>query len=220
AARQHLADAICTGLQLTNFLQDVAVDAAKGRLYVPLEDTARFGCSADDLVHGTMTNGVRALIEFEVKRARALLTGGLQLTALVEHRLAREVWLFASGGVAILDKIAAADYDVFRRRPTLSTTEKGALVLKALNPFLTAAGAPSTEHGIRTTRRPGGGALSSALRVATHSSTTDAGSVRQAYAYCQQVTRRSSSNFYYAFRLLPRERRNALYAVYAFCRFV
>ena len=44
--------------------------------------------------------------------------------------------------------------------------------------------------------------------------------LRQAYDYCQQVTRRSSSNFYYAFRLLPPDRRDALYAVYAFCRFI
>src|SRR5689334_20767458 len=40
------------------------------------------------------------------------------------------------------------------------------------------------------------------------------------YARCAEITRRSSSNFYYAFMLLPAERRRALYAVYAFCRFV
>ena len=44
--------------------------------------------------------------------------------------------------------------------------------------------------------------------------------LRDAYAHCQEITRRASSNFYYAFRLLPPERREALFALYAFCRFV
>lgn len=203
AHRQHLADQICTGLQLANFWQDVAVDAAKGRLYVPREDLVRFGCSATDVMSGTSSPAVRALMQFQIARARTLLTSGLDLATMVQPRLAREVRLFAWGGLAILREIEALGYDVFTRRPTVSGWTKCGLVLKAL--------------ATPAARPPRGSAA--------EAKTPDligapARNLQQAYAYCQQVARRSSSNFYYAFHLLGPERRAALCAVYAFCRFV
>jgi 15-cis-phytoene synthase len=211
AERQQLADQICTGLQLANFWQDVAVDAAKGRLYVPREDLVRFGCSTTEVEAGTQNTALRELMKFEVERASAMLKSGLALAALVDPRLAREVCLFAWGGLAILREIELADYDVFTRRPTLSRRAKLGLVLQAL---LTPARAPHHKPP-----------LTSAVPVAAQPAelVTNVSSLRvlrNAYAYCQQVTRCSSSNFYYAFRLLGPERREALYAVYAFCRFV
>jgi phytoene synthase len=74
---------------------------------------------------------LRQLMVFEVQRARALLLDGLRLRSLVQRRLSRELLLFAGGGLAILAKIEAADYDVFRRRPALTRWEKAALVLRA-----------------------------------------------------------------------------------------
>ena len=127
--RQQLADQICTGLQLANFWQDIAIDAAKGRVYVPLEDLARFGCSADDVKTGVCSPAVRELMRFEVDRARGMLTRGLELAAHVDRRLAREVCLFAWGGLAILRAIEAVDYDVFTRRPTLSKRAKAEIDL-------------------------------------------------------------------------------------------
>lgn len=188
AHRQHLADQICTGLQLANFLQDVAVDAAHGRVYVPLDELARFGCAPADLLRGACTDSIRRLLAFELERARSLLQDGLRLAALVDPRLAREVRLFAGGGLAILRAIEAVDYDVFTRRPAVSKPVKTALIFHS-------------------------------LLVRTPAAAVDA-ATRDAYAYCQEVTRRSASNFYYAFRLLSPERRQALYAVYAFCRFI
>jgi len=129
--RQRLSDRVCTGLQLTNFWQDVAVDAGKGRLYLPLEDLTRFGCSAEDVSGGALTPALRELMAFEVGRARQLLESGAHLRDLVERRLGREVYLFASGGLAILRKIEAVGYDVFSRRPKLGRWEKAALVLRA-----------------------------------------------------------------------------------------
>jgi squalene synthase HpnC len=129
--RQRLSDDVCTGLQLTNFWQDVAVDAAKGRVYFPLDDLARFGCAAEDTARGRLTPELRRLMVFEVERARALLLDGLRLRELIDRRLGREVFLFANGGLAILRKIESADYDVFGRRPALSRWEKAALVLRA-----------------------------------------------------------------------------------------
>ena len=216
AQRQQLADQICTGLQLANFWQDVAIDAAKGRVYVPAEDLTRFGCSAAELARAAPTPAIRDLMAFEVDRARAMLTAGLALTALVERYLAREVWLFASGGLGILRAIEAVDYDVVTRRPTVSKRTKVGLVLRTL------VG--------RTLREPQGDRNRShseysesqmaqqpfVLRPSKHAPS----SLSAAYGYCQDITRRSSSNFYYAFRLLSPERRDALFAVYAFCRFV
>jgi len=208
AHRHQLADQICTGLQLANFWQDVAVDAAKGRLYVPREDLVRFGCSATDVMSGTPRPEVCALLRFEVDRARAMLNRGLELATLVNPRMAREVCLFAWGGLAILRQIEAVGYDVFTHRPTVSRWTKVGLVFKALaSPAVRAVRGPAADETVSGSGSP------EAIGV-------PARNLRQAYAYCQQVARRSSSNFYYAFHLLSPERRAALCAVYAFCRFV
>src|ERR1700687_628663 len=218
AQRQQFADQICTGLQLANFWQDVAVDAAKGRVYVPLQDVTHFGCSVEHLVHGNMSDDLRRLMAFQVDRARTLLTDGLQLAALVEPRLARQVRLFAGGGLAILRAIEAVDYDVWARRPAVSKRTKAALVFRAV-----IAGAVR-QHPGRAGLKPAPTVDSATEQPFEPNSTGPAPhpmpSLRAAYAYCEEVTRRSSSNFFYAFRLLSPERRAALFAVYAFCRFV
>jgi 15-cis-phytoene synthase len=214
AQRQQLADQICTGLQLANFWQDLAVDAAKGRVYVPQDDLRHFGCSAADLTQATCTPPVRGLIGFQVERARTLLTDGLALTAQVEPRLGREVWLFASGGLEILRAIEAVDYDVVTRRPTLSRWTKTRLVLRAL------LGSPSLRSRAEAGSQPAATTDATEKTGGHGEAQGSAPDLSAAYTYCQEVTRRSSSNFYYAFRLLSLERRDALQAVYAFCRFV
>lgn len=215
AHRRALADGICTGLQLANFWQDLAVDAGHGRVYLPLDELERFGCTVDDVHGGRVTEPLRALLRGEVARARAFLRDGLALADAVDRRLAREVRLFGWGGLAILDAIAARDYDVFSARPALSRTHKGLLVLRALAGASTPPD-PGRRGGV-SRPHPGGHHLSTPearLPVSGHAA------VRDAYAYCREITRLSSSNFYHAFRLLPAERRSALCAVYAFCRFV
>jgi len=218
-ARQHLADRICTGLQLANFWQDVAVDAARGRLYVPLEDLERFGCTPADIHAGVVTDAVRAVLQFEVARTRTLLREGMALADLVERRLALQVRLFALGGLAILDAIEARDYDVFTSRPTISRGWKAGLLLRALLPR--ASGRDGQRMlGPQAARRHAERWRAS-WRASRPRSQHDgtANELSDAYEYCRDVTRRSSSNFYYAFRLLPAERRDGLCAVYAFCRF-
>jgi squalene synthase HpnC len=144
--RQRLADQICTGLQLANFWQDVARDAARGRVYIPDEDLERFGCRADDLRRGVATENLRRLMRFEVDRATDLLTNGVDLATHVDRRLAREVRLFAWGGLTILRAIAALDYDVLRQRPTVGKWTKGGLVLQA---FWSGVGAPHASPAAR-----------------------------------------------------------------------
>ena len=130
--RRELADEICTGLQLANFWQDVSVDAPKGRLYVPRDALARFGCSPSDLAETPVTDGIRELLAFEVEWTRAMLEDGIRLATLVDRRLAREVLLFGWGGLAILRRIEAQNYDVLTCRPTLTRREQARLVLRAL----------------------------------------------------------------------------------------
>ena len=213
AVRQQLADHICTGLQLANFWQDIAVDGAKGRIYVPDEDLERFGVSRRDLTQGVPTTALRGLLAFEVARARAMLHDGLHLAATVDPQLAREVRLFGWGGLAILRAIDAVDGDVFARRPTLSKWTRSRLVLRALSGREDVSPAkPEVATSIAGSDLRSSSVLPSAGGAGTE--------LRVAYSYCQEVTRRSSSNFYYAFRLLSPERREALFAMYAFCRFV
>ena len=120
AERQHLSDLTCSGLQLANFWQDVAVDLGKGRIYLPRRDMQRFGVTANDLAAHASSREFRELMRHEVAVARAMLTEGGELHRLVDKRLSRDILMFAGGGMAILRAIERIDYDVFRSRPELT----------------------------------------------------------------------------------------------------
>lgn len=132
AERQARSDDICTALQLTNFWQDLAVDLRKGRIYLPREDMARFGYSADDLGRHAVTPAFRELMAFQCARTRGLFERGLVLANMLDRNRGREIRLFAGGGVAILDRLEAVGYDSFNSRPTLSRWAKMGLVARAL----------------------------------------------------------------------------------------
>jgi squalene synthase HpnC len=130
--RLRLADYTCTALQLTNFWQDIRVDAAKGRIYLPLEDLERFGYCRDDLAGGKVNAAFISLMQFEIARTRDLFAAGLALLDTLHGRLRRAVMLFSLGGMSILDAIEAVRYDVFARRPSLSSWQKIQLMVKAV----------------------------------------------------------------------------------------
>jgi len=106
------SDAVCTGLQLVEHLQDVAEDARAGRVYLPAEDRARFRVSPGELTGGRASLGLRALIAFEADRAAGLLAEGGKLAASLPPRPRVAVAGFVAGGLAALDRIAAAGGDV------------------------------------------------------------------------------------------------------------
>jgi squalene synthase HpnC len=133
AERMARADDVCTALQLTNFWQDLRSDLEdRDRVYVPDEDLDRFAGSRDALRARRTSPALRDCLAFQVERTRALFARGLGLAAMVEGRLRREVRLFANGGLAILDRIEAVDYDVLARRPTLRRGDLARLVWKEL----------------------------------------------------------------------------------------
>jgi squalene synthase HpnC len=131
-ANAELSDYICTALQLTNFWQDVSRDYAIGRIYLPSDDMARFGCSETDLQAKRFTPAFADLLRFEVARARELFHTGLPLVDRVPESVRLDVELFARGGLAILDKIERQGYNVLQHRPRLSRFEKAALIASAL----------------------------------------------------------------------------------------
>jgi squalene synthase HpnC len=119
------SDDVCTGLQLVNFLQDVPRDLELGRIYLPAEDRRRFGVTALDRPSPELLE----LLRFEAARARGLLAAGRVLHAHIGGRVGRAVGLFARGGLAALDALESAHWDVFTQRPRPSRTR---LALAAL----------------------------------------------------------------------------------------
>jgi squalene synthase HpnC len=131
-ARQRLSDSTCTALQLANFWQDVTVDAAKDRVYVPLAVLRRHGVAVEDLFARRVTPGFREAMREAVARARELFLDGLPLVGMVNRRLALDLDLFSRGGMKVLDKIERQGYDVLRSRPAISKVERASLLLASL----------------------------------------------------------------------------------------
>jgi squalene synthase HpnC len=130
--RQRQADAICSGLQLANFWQDVAIDWNKGRIYLPKDDMSRFDVAEEQIADGRSDEHWRALIAFEVQRTRAMLESGRVLAEALPLRLKLELRMVVAGGLRILRSIDAVDGDVFRHRPVLSRRDWAAMSASAL----------------------------------------------------------------------------------------
>jgi squalene synthase HpnC len=107
------SDDVCTGLQLVNFLQDVPRDLALGRVYLPAEDRRQFGVEVLDAPNEPLTR----LLRFEAGRARDLLAAGETLRRRIGGRVGRGVGLFARGGLAALEALEGAGWDIFTQRP-------------------------------------------------------------------------------------------------------
>jgi squalene synthase HpnC len=136
-----LSDAICTALQLANFWQDVAIDE-KDRVYLPLDDMAKFGYREEDLKARRCNEAFRNLMRHEIARTRELFHQGHPLCDRVGRDLRFELHLIWNGGMTILDRIERADYDVFTRRPSIGLKDKIAVVTKAAIARYTPHGKP------------------------------------------------------------------------------
>jgi squalene synthase HpnC len=131
-ARIELSNSICTALQLAEHCQDVAEDRARGRVYLPLEDLARFGASEMDLAGEHASEQLRAVLAFEVARARRLLKEGMPLIAQLRGRPRFAVAAFVAGGYAALDAIEQTRYDVLAGPPRAGRARRALALAAAL----------------------------------------------------------------------------------------
>jgi squalene synthase HpnC len=126
-----LSDALCTGLQLANHWQDLAIDLRRDRIYAPRELLERFAVKPWDLSAGTLTDGFRALMAELVARTRPFFERSRSLGDRVGPELRFELRLTWLGGSSVLDRIERVGGDVFRRRPHHSLLDKAKLAWRA-----------------------------------------------------------------------------------------
>ena len=127
----RFADEIFTAIQLTNYWRDVAADVARDHIYIPGEDLYFFGVSEADLKALRPAAPIRDLMRFEVARTRALFERGRPLLGKLGRDLKFELALIWLAGMAILDKIEEADFDVFTHRPVIGTRDKAKILARA-----------------------------------------------------------------------------------------
>lgn len=210
--RQKLSDATCTALQLANFWQDVSRDLEKGRIYIPLDIAAQYGVSEDDIVSRRFSDRYTRLMKDLIARARVLFDEGIPLARRVEGKLRVDLEMFSRGGMAVLDAIAATGYDTLNHRPSVGKAKQASLLCRVLLSQLFSKGdSPSVGARYSVPSLPG---------VEPVPQGADRASVAQSYQNCHDIARAARSNFYYAFYLLPKPKRDGLAALYAFMRLV
>lgn len=130
------SDRICSALQRINFLQDIRVDLAKDRIYLPAETLAACGVDEQrlqaELAGGSFSAPTRRAVALEAARARSQLLAGRGLVTRVPRRLGWELRFVLAGALRVLDRLAAIDHDVARLRPRLGWRDAPALVSGAL----------------------------------------------------------------------------------------
>ncbi|MBL8505767.1 MAG: squalene synthase HpnC [Methylobacillus glycogenes] len=114
-----LSDAICTALQLINFLQDVAIDTGKDRIYLPQDELQKYKVSEAQIMAHDPQGTWSLLMEFQINRTRRLLQSGAPLGVILPGRIGMEMRMIIAGGERILKKLHQHRGDVFNHRPVL-----------------------------------------------------------------------------------------------------
>ena len=206
--RQRLSGATCTALQLANFWQDVSRDLDKGRIYIPLDAASAQGLTENDIVERRFDDRYVRLMQDLISRTRALFAEGLPLAKMVDSRLSVDLEMFSRGGMAVLDAIEGMGYDTLHKRPAISKLKQAGLLGRTLfKRFLARDSQPQVK---RTTP----------IAEVPHAASRPGISIEESYEHCHSIARAAHSNFYYAFFLLPKPKRDALAALYAFMRLI
>lgn len=131
--REHGAwsDAICTSLQLINFLQDVAIDYRKDRIYLAQDEMARFGVTEEQIARNDTGGRWQEFMTSQVDCARALMNEGTPLGRALGGRIGLELRMIVAGGSRILEKIENVGGDVFNHRPVLRPLDWPLMLLRA-----------------------------------------------------------------------------------------
>jgi phytoene synthase len=127
----ELAERLGIAFQLTNILRDIGPDLALGRVYLPSEDLARFGCSIADLASGSVTPAMRELLRAETERAWSFYHEGAALIGHVDRDSRAALWALARIYSTLLARMEDRDYDVFSSRVRLTVTEKTRILVRA-----------------------------------------------------------------------------------------
>jgi phytoene/squalene synthetase len=131
-----LSDSICTALQLINFLQDVAIDWGKGRVYLPLDRLQAFGIDEREIERavslGRSSPPLRAVIAEQAQHARALLESGKPLVRRVPLRLALELRLVIAAARRVLARLARTGHDPVAHRPVLGLRDMVPILVQML----------------------------------------------------------------------------------------
>ncbi|OGR89550.1 MAG: squalene synthase HpnD [Elusimicrobia bacterium RIFCSPLOWO2_01_FULL_59_12] len=120
-----------TAFQLTNILRDIKTDAARGRIYLPQEDLARFGVEEKEVLEGKMTPNFQRVMAFEARQARGYYHEASVLPTPAERPALRAAEIMRAVYENILDRIERRGYDVFSKPVRVPTPVKIALALKA-----------------------------------------------------------------------------------------
>jgi 15-cis-phytoene synthase len=132
---EPIADALGVALQLTNILRDLLEDRRNGRIYLPAEDLARFGCTLDLDADGAFTDDedrLTALIEFEAARAKEWYADGLRLLPMLDRRSRACCAAMAGIYERLLDRFMARPWLVLRDRVSLPGWEKAVVAARSL----------------------------------------------------------------------------------------
>ncbi len=226
--RQRLSDFTCTALQLANFWQDVSRDLEKGRIYIPLEALREHGLTEEDIVARRFDPRYASLMRSLLGRTREMFAAGAPLSRTVEPFLRVDLEMFTRGGMAILDAIEAAGYNTLEHRPALGKWMQAKLLARALaasafarrNRALPAPQADAVRDSRGASGQAHRSAEISAVQSAAPRTRGESIEVPASYAECHRIARGAKSSFYLAFFGLPRAKRNALCALYAFMRLV
>ena len=208
-----LSDPLCDALQVLNHLQDCKDDyRALDRVYLPQDRFAAAGIGVEELARPSASPALRRVLDDVLAGVDRLLLDARDLpSALRSRRLGAEAAVI----LAIARRLAA---ELRRRDPLAERVELGRAALGALRPVRprpdAAAGAPPSARA--------GGAVAAAMTVAPPRAMPpvpgpDLDPAR-ARAHVEGVVAASGSSFYWSMRLLPRAKRDAMYAIYAFCR--
>jgi squalene synthase HpnC/squalene synthase HpnD len=215
--RQRLSDATCTGLQLANFWQDVSRDLEIGRIYIPLDIAATHGLTESDIVERRFDQRYVALMKDLIARTRELFAQGMPLAKIVDARLSVDLEMFSRGGLAVLNAVEASGYNTLHHRPSISKRKQILLLGGALAAHVAAKlSAVGAQHAAPQTPSRRNSSTQNRPAELNLKATTAAAS----YEACHRIAKAARSNFYYAFFLLPKSRRDGLIALYAFMRLI
>ena len=209
AERQRLSDATCTALQLANFWQDVSRDLDKRRIYIPVDALSRHGLEAKDIEVRIFDNRYAVLMRDLIARTRQLFAEGWPLAATLDSRLRLDIELFSRGGLAVLDAIESIGYNTLAKRPSIGKAKRVLVFGRAL--------ASQVLPGLNSNKPS---TINSEVDAPIANLSENGTDLESSYEYCRRVARNAASNFYYAFYMLPRPKRDALCAIYAFMRLV